>query len=199
MDLTISIDSGKTSFTMYEKKLNLYLYIPPNSAHPPGVITGLVFGNVLRIYQLCSDEQDISDRLVVFFRRLRACNYVPEFLLPLFTKAINNAKAYLSRSDAQHKARKAEKTRDAERRVFLHLPFHPSDPSSRVVQDLWRTHVMFPTDERPFNLVTNHRDARVPIDRLTITYHRAPNFGNMFSVRKIQKQPGPSVSSFLNG
>jgi hypothetical protein len=47
MDLIISIDAGKCSFTMFEKKLNLYLYIPPNSAHPPGVITGLVFGNIL--------------------------------------------------------------------------------------------------------------------------------------------------------
>jgi hypothetical protein len=199
MDLTISIDAGKCSFTMFEKKLNLYLYIPPNSAHPPGVITGLIFGNVLRIYQLCSDEQDISNRLVVFFRRLRACNYSPESLLPLFNKAIENTKAYLSRSDADHATRKEAKELDAERRVFLHLPYHPRDPSSKVVQNLWRTHVMFPANERPLNMVTNHRDERIPIDRLTIAYHRAPNFGNLFSVRKIQKTPGPSVSSFLNG
>jgi hypothetical protein len=58
---------------------------------------------------------------------------------------------------------------------------------------------MFPANERPLNMVTNHRDERVPIDRLTIACHRAPNFGNLFSVRKIQKTPGPSVSSFLNG
>jgi hypothetical protein len=115
MDLTISIDAGKCSFTVFEKKLNLYLYIPPNSAHPPGVITGLIFGNILRIYQLCSDKQDISKRLVVFFRRLRACNYSPESLLPLFNKAIENAKAYLSCSDADHPARKEAKELDTER------------------------------------------------------------------------------------
>ena len=85
MDLTISIDNGEVNFTMFEKKLNVYLYIPPTSAHPPGVIAGLVFGNVLRIYQLCSDEQDIANHLCMFFNRLRACNYSPQALLPLFT------------------------------------------------------------------------------------------------------------------
>jgi hypothetical protein len=48
-------------------------------------------------------------------------------------------------------------------------------------------------------MVTNHRDEHIPIDRLAIAYHRAQNFGNLFSVLKIQKTPGPDVSSFLNG
>eukprot|EP00956_Cyclotella_meneghiniana_P021804 scaffold40247_cov36-Cyclotella_meneghiniana.AAC.1 len=150
MDLTISIDNGKFKFTLFEKPLNLYLYIPPNSAHPPGCITGLIFGNVLRIYQLCSEESDIHN-------------------------PVDNAKAYLQRSDAEHKARKLAKEKDSKQRVFLHLPYHPHDPPSKTVQRLWRSYVTSPEYMEPLAEVTNHRDARIGLRRLTIAYHRAPN------------------------
>ena len=35
MDLTISITNGNISTSLFEKPLNLHLYIPPHSAHPP--------------------------------------------------------------------------------------------------------------------------------------------------------------------
>ena len=48
MDLTVTITpSGHLSTTLSEKPQNLYLYIPPSSAHPKG---GLITGSVLRYY-----------------------------------------------------------------------------------------------------------------------------------------------------
>ena len=63
MDMTISIRKDRIVTSLYEKLMNLYLYIPPHSAHPPGVLTGLVSGNILRIHLLCSDEDDINRRM----------------------------------------------------------------------------------------------------------------------------------------
>jgi hypothetical protein len=51
MDLTIQIDplSNRLIFETFQKAMNLYLYIPPNSAHPEGLLRGLIFGR-LRAY-----------------------------------------------------------------------------------------------------------------------------------------------------
>ena len=197
MDITMKIVNGKIDFTLFEKALNLYLYIPPKSAHPPGVLTGLISGNILRIHQLCSRDDDINDRLRIFFRRLRHRGYSSEALLPIFQKAVDNAKKYLRTSPESRLAAKRAKAEESKRRVFLHLPYHPNDPPSSTVQRLWREHMLHPIGLTPLNHVENDCNERIPIDRLTIAYSRAPNFGNMFSVRKIQKHPGPNVSSFI--
>jgi hypothetical protein len=43
LDITIQIDTKNAILTtLFEKLLNFYLYLPPHSAHPPGVLTGLV-------------------------------------------------------------------------------------------------------------------------------------------------------------
>lgn len=56
MDLTITMTNNRLQTSLYQKALNPYLYIPPHSAHPPGVLTGLVYGTVHRIYSLCSEK-----------------------------------------------------------------------------------------------------------------------------------------------
>ena len=89
LDLTISIDSStkKIRTTLYEKELNLYLFIPPHSAHAPGVLTGLVLGNCHRIHTLCSNPADVLHLSQLFFNRLIRRGYSPNILLPLFKRA----------------------------------------------------------------------------------------------------------------
>jgi len=70
MDMTIKIVGSKIRTTLFEKQLALHLYIPPHSCHPPGVIIGLVMGNVLGIFQLCSRQDDIENHLCKFFARI---------------------------------------------------------------------------------------------------------------------------------
>ena len=79
MDVKTSIHEDRIVTSLYEKLMNLYLYILPHSAHPPGVFTGLVSGNILHVHSLCSDEDDINRRKKVFYARLLVCGYQRDF------------------------------------------------------------------------------------------------------------------------
>ena len=59
MDMTITINkSNKIETTLFEKKLNLHLYIPPHSAHPLGLLPGIVYSTLFQIFTLCSSDKD---------------------------------------------------------------------------------------------------------------------------------------------
>ena len=60
MDMTILIREDQIFILLYEKLMNLYLYIPPHSAHFLGVLTGLVSSNIFCIHSLCSDDDDVN-------------------------------------------------------------------------------------------------------------------------------------------
>ncbi|KAL7431079.1 hypothetical protein ACHAXM_002515 [Skeletonema potamos] len=96
MDVTITIKDGMLTTTLFEKDLALHQYLPPNFSHPPGVLTGLVMGGVLRILQLYSDEDDADGPIHNLYRRLLSRSHQPTNLLPLFHRAITNAQAYLA-------------------------------------------------------------------------------------------------------
>ena len=46
MELTITITEGQISTSLFEKPLNLHLYIPPHSPPPPGLLPGIVHGKL---------------------------------------------------------------------------------------------------------------------------------------------------------
>ena len=196
MDMRISIESGKYETFLYEKPLALHLYLPPHSAHPPGVITGLVMGNVLRIYQLCSREQDIEQELVSFYGHLRNRGYQDSTLSPLFDKAIANAVNYISTPESVRLKRKSDAAEQARRRVFFHLQYHPQNPPSREIQRLWREHVAYPPGEKPLNELIGAGNTTIPIDQLVVAYSRGSNLGELFSYQKIGKLSGSNKSPF---
>ncbi|KAL7493317.1 hypothetical protein ACHAWT_002399 [Skeletonema menzelii] len=196
MDMTIHIQNNRIVTDLFEKKMALYLYIPPHSAHPPGVLTGMVMGQVLRIFSLCSRIEDIQRHIKNFHDRLTRRGYSPSDLLPLFEKAARNAEAYLSKSDTEIAADKAKKKEENSKRIFFHLKYHPNDPPSRVIQKLFRECIMQPEGEKPFRDVRNSGGQQIPIERLTICYSTHPNLKSMLSYRKISRR-SLKVSSFL--
>jgi len=193
MDVTITIKDGKLTTTLFEKDLALYQYLPPNSSHPPGVLTGLVMGGVLRILQLCSDEDDADGHIHNLYRRLLSRGHQPTNLLPLFDRAITNAQAYLA-NFSKKKPTPTETKRDT---IYLHIPFHPQDPPAKHRQKLWQEHMVQPPGKQPLALIDCGEEATFPIEKMTVCYSRHQNLGNYLSYRKLDKYTGRKVSSFI--
>ena len=190
MDMTISINkSNKIETTLFEKRLNLHLYIPPHSAHPPGLLPGIVYGTLFRIFTLCSNNEDKLQQTKVFFKRLIACGYKGNEIRTLFHKAIMRARAYsgpVHSEDDDHNSVNS---------VILHLPFHPNDPASSHIQAAWRTHVAKPQWKLPLEHMKNPKTKeKCNIKRMIIAYKRPMNLGNLLSHRDLST--GPPVSSY---
>ena len=139
LDTTISIAHGHVSTTLYEKALNLYLYISPHSCHPPGVLSGLVLGNCHRIYTLCSDRNDAKRHLSNFYRRLLRRGYSRTILLPLFERA---------RDLASNRPTSSKTDVPLDSRIFLHLRYNPRNPPSSQLQRGFSSYIMHPAYEK---------------------------------------------------
>ena len=67
--------------------MNLHLYIPPSSAHPPGVLRSLIFGLLRKYYLQNFDTRDFIDITTKFFHRLLDRDHSPQKLHELFLLA----------------------------------------------------------------------------------------------------------------
>jgi hypothetical protein len=197
MDLRLKIKEKKVVTSLYVKPMALHLYIPPHSCHAPGVLPGIVFGNVLQIHQLCSWAVDVTQEIKLFLHRLLNHGYQLAQLTLLFQQAMDNAKTYLQHPGLDHLCAKSKKGEGQRQRVFLHLPYHPTNPSSKTIQKHWHKRVASPKGQPPFHRLTNDQGYNIPIGCLTIAWHRPPNLDNLLSYRKLSKRMGLKVSSYI--
>ena len=102
----------------------------------------------------------------------------------------------MSCSLAEHLAQKTTKSKESASVVRLHLTYHPNDPPTKEIQQLWRDNVARPKGECPLRHCTNLDGEEVGFEQLVVAYHRPTNLGNLFSVRNIHGR-GREVSSYL--
>ena len=190
LDVTLSIKNKRIETQLFEKELNLHLYLPPTSAHPPGVLKGLVHGMIFRIYRLCSEEQVQQDFVKALYRRLLYRGWTEKQLLPLFNESLRRVNNPTPRQ---------QQNREDDNPLILHVPFHPLLPSSREIQTLfrrtlldhrWSDHTSTPLPD------FEHNGNKLGINRLIVAYHRPKNLGNLLAPRKIESTPGPPTSGY---
>ena len=87
LDLTITIKNGNITTSTYQKPLNLYQYIPPNSAHPLGMIKGMIYGMLQRFYKQNSNREDYWTIAMLFYNRLKNRGWTREIIEPIFIEA----------------------------------------------------------------------------------------------------------------
>jgi hypothetical protein len=157
MDLRLKIEGKKIVTSLFAKPMPSHLYIHPHSCHAPGILSGMVFVNVLHIHQLCSRATDIVRELKLFFCHLLDQGYQSSQLTLLFQQAMDNAKNYLQRTALNHVRAKSRKDTAHCRRLLLHLPYHPANSLSKSIQKLLRDLVATPDGQTPLHCLTNQQ------------------------------------------
>ncbi|KAL7524055.1 hypothetical protein ACHAXR_000417 [Thalassiosira sp. AJA248-18] len=126
-----------------------------------------------------------------FFNRFTCRGHKHDALIPLFLKAIQNARIFIAKSDGQRASEKERKHEEASRRLYLHLKFHPQNPTSNQIQQLFHETALHPPVKKHLNEIDAGYGFTVSIDAMIIAYHQAPNLGDKFSYRNISKRNAP--------
>jgi hypothetical protein len=114
LDLEIQRLENQFTYRTHQKQLNLYLYLPAASAHPPGVLKGLIFGLLKKYRRQNPLDSDFQDFMKKLFLRLRFRGYNTLSLQRLFKQALQHVSG----------------TRPLTSKVLLKLPYDPRGPSS---------------------------------------------------------------------
>ena len=182
LDLQIDIHGTQIQTTIYEKSLNLYLYLPPHSCHPPGVLKGLIHGRIRQFMLLCRDREDGLSYVLELFRRLRLRGYATDMLRPIFEKALQEF-MFLNPDNFSSEQKPKQNLHDTS--IFLHVKYHPSNLSSQTCQEVFQSCLL--NYQTPFNVanVKNQNGNPLGNEKLIVVYHKPATIGDQFSVRKV--------------
>jgi len=140
LEITLTIKNRQISSDLFEKKLHLYLYLPCASAHPPGILKGLIAGSILCIVRLTSNPHTWKCHLQNFYQRLLTHSYTRTHVLPIFNKYLHQYYCTLAATPATPLEVTPSPSKHCNT-IFLHLPFHPLNPPSTKVQHLFHSHL----------------------------------------------------------
>ena len=156
LDLEIKICNQQLHTKTYQKPLNLYLYLPPNSSHPPSTLKSLIFGNLRRFWIQCSCPDDYSRLTQEFFMHLLKRGHARKTLTALFKECA------LSLDGASSNNKKkciVKNTLFNEHTMLYHTVYHLHNIPRLAIQQAYQT----TCNNLPFT------------DNLIICYHRPRN------------------------
>ena len=185
LDLTVKIENGMIVTKTYQKPINLYQYITPNSAHPPWMIKGIVTSTLQTYHYQNTHAEDYWDIAMLYYRRLRMRGWDRKTLEPIFVKAHKKIESQ------QEEAEPAEEVEILNKEhVILHLEYHPNDIPRKRIRDLWDKHC----GELLSQSVAN---GGLGINKMTIAYSRPRNLRDLTQRAKLCQHPGKEVSTFF--
>jgi len=153
LDLEIQLTNNRVIFKTYQKEMNLYLYIPPFSAHPPSCFKGLIAGETRR-YWLQNSPENFQETLINFIKRLLDRGHSLTNIIPIL---MDTAKAL----DKHIHIVNSPNANDDDT-LFIHRIFHPYGLSRQDIRRLYskvlEPHLNFKKMTIAMSRPTNLRD-----------------------------------------
>jgi hypothetical protein len=182
LDLTISIMSNnQLKFNTFQKAMNLHLYIPPSSAHPPSCLKGLITGELLR-YRKQNDNKDFVDITTSFIERMIDRGHKLENLIPLIHEAATaidkkRFSSYLTDTDSPLNNSKKE-----QKSLYFHWKYHPNGISNSTIRYHYNIHL---------------KQHLQMFDKMTLAISRPTNLRDKLTRTALELPPGDSISHRL--
>jgi hypothetical protein len=82
-------NQNKLDIKIFQKEMNKYLYIPPDSYHTKASLRSFISSELRRYRILCTNDIDYNTIKTLFYQRLARRDYTSKFLNPLFQVELN--------------------------------------------------------------------------------------------------------------
>ena len=187
LDLTISIEDSKIITKIYQKALNLYQYLGPQSAHPPKMIKGVIYSLLKTYHQQNSRESDYNAIVAKTFNRYCNRGWNRAILKGYILDADQRVKSTVPKVPPPAAPPSETPLPNNKETLYIHMEYHPNDiPRHRV------------------RAIFNHYCQELFKDRLDITqsivaYSRPPNIKDTVTKAKLHQAPGRNASKFYSG
>ena len=181
MDLEVfpmSITYGTKSFF---KPLNLYLFLPPGSAHPPGLLKGHIFGAIKKYHQHNTLFEDFKECAINLFQHLMARGHTKLVLKSLFAQALHkycpNVDVFDSGVPVAHARARAlprATTPSNDTQILYKVRYDPNGPTRRTLREMLHAGELEATMR-----------AWVPQPRVTICYKKSKSLQHHLGSMKL--------------
>ena len=188
LDLTITLESDGTITTKtFVKPMNLHLYIPPQSAHPKGILKSLIFGNLQRYWIQNSNRADFLSTAGAFLGHLQNRGYDKETLITLFQEAATSIDNKAAKRATTHTEElwPAQQPRQ-DNRLFVHWEYHPLDIGRKAVRQAFND-----------TLAPTLTESGLKVTQLTIAFSVPKSLGQCLTKTQLEETAGNRVSSLL--
>jgi hypothetical protein len=184
LDLNITIQGSQLTFSTFQKPLNLYLYIPPLSAHPHSCFKGLIKGELNR-YWLQNSTSTFQELVTKFIERLTMRGHTLESLRPILTQA-----AMTLHPEA---IARSSSTSDTEDTLFIHLRHHPKGLQQSDIRRIYNeTLSKFNIHDKMTVAISRPKNLRDVLTKTSLILPREKTVEDFISKLKAHPQAAPN-------
>ena len=178
--------------------MNLYLYIPSHSAHPPGLLKSLIFGLISTYHRQNTFHSDFLHYSRLLYDRLLAKGHTAKNIKPIFITAAERLGATLTDTRTLN-LDKHKRNKSTTNKLFFNLPFHPKDVSRQYIRDMYENTCKTP-DKNGDSLkhFETELGSKFQIERMTLAYHRPKNLRDLLSPSTLRETTTLNVTTVLN-
>jgi len=185
LDLTITIEEGAIVSRTYQKPINLFQYISPNSAHPPWMIKGIISSMLNRYYYQNTYVEDYWTVSMQFYNHLKDRGWDGAIIEPHFVVAHERIRSH-PRKKREQVDEKYPSNKDI---AILHMEYHPDDIPRKRVRDLW--------NENCALLERSVDEGGLGIEHMICAYSRPRNLRDLLQKAKLYQLESKEVSTYF--